>query len=106
VDGDLTIDSNNALTGLDGLANLVSVDGSVTIGGFDDIFPAGNEMLTSLAGLASMASIGGGLEVSNNYVLPDCEACDLLGHITTGPLWLDVFDNLDDTCTPVPDNCP
>ena len=43
----------------------------------------------------------------NNDILPDCEACDLLDQLqfSPGPGMMIVFDNLDDSCTPVPDNC-
>ena len=41
-----------------------------------------------------------------NGLPTDCEACDLLDQLTTGPTAIDVHDNLDDTCTPVPANCP
>ena len=37
--------------------------------------------------------------------LPDCEVCDLLDQITSGPTSTYVLGNLDDTCTPVPANC-
>ena len=54
----------------------------------------------------ALTSVGEFLEISWNHSLPDCEACDLLGQLTTGPTAIDVSDNLDDTCTPVPASCP
>jgi len=50
--------------------------------------------------------LGNELLITENLFLPDCEACDLLDQLTTGPASIDVHDNLDDTCTPVPTNCP
>jgi hypothetical protein len=50
--------------------------------------------------------VGGPLLIDNNPALPDCEVCDLDDQLTSGPTSFDVFDNLDDSCTPVPDNCP
>jgi hypothetical protein len=32
--------------------------------------------------------------------------CELLDQLTSGTELLEIYDNLDDTCTPVPDNCP
>ena len=46
------------------------------------------------------------LNISDNNTLPDCEACDLLDQLISVPVAIDVYYNLDDTCTPVPDNCP
>ncbi len=43
---------------------------------------------------------------SVNGSLPDCEACEVLDQLTSGPTSIDVHDNLDDLCTPVPANCP
>jgi len=50
--------------------------------------------------------MNGILWVYSNEVLPDCEVCDLLDQITTAPSPIDVDDNFDDTCTPVPAGCP
>ena len=47
-----------------------------------------------------------GINIEYNYALPDCEACDLLDQLTSGPSAIDVHNNLDDACTPVPVNCP
>jgi len=46
------------------------------------------------------------LEIFNNIDLPDCEVCNLLDQLTSGPTDIDVYDNLDDACTPVPWSCP
>jgi hypothetical protein len=56
--------------------------------------------------LSGVTSVGGELGIGWNQVLPDCEACDLLDQLTTAPYLITVFDNLDDSCTPVPSNCP
>lgn len=50
--------------------------------------------------------MGGYLYITWNAVLPDCEMCDLLDQLATVPSTIDVYDNLDDICTPVPANCP
>ena len=66
-----------------------------------------NDGLTSLDGLSGITVVDGDMWICGNDVLPDCEVCDLLDQLTSGPAWLDdVTGNLDDTCTPVPDNCP
>jgi hypothetical protein len=46
------------------------------------------------------------VEFDNNYVLPDCQICALLDQLTSGPWSINVVGNLDDSCTPVPGNCP
>ena len=51
-------------------------------------------------------SIGWYLSILDNDALPDCEVCALLDQITSGPIEIDVKNNLDDSCTPVPDSCP
>jgi hypothetical protein len=50
--------------------------------------------------------VASGLSIVWNIALPDCECCDLLDQLTSGPTTINVHDNLDDSCTPVPDNCP
>ena len=100
VGGDLSLEENAALTSLNGLSALTSV-------GVDlEIF--GNHVLTSLDGLSALTSVGDNLWIDQNSVLPDCEVCDLLDQLTTGPSPSEmcVADNLDDSCTPVPANCP
>ena len=100
VGGDLSLEDNDALTSLEGLSALTSV-------GVDlEIF--GNHALTSLDGLSALTSVGDNLWIDQNSVLPDCEVCDLLDRLTTGPSPSEmcVVDNLDDSCTPVPASCP
>jgi hypothetical protein len=48
------------------------------------------------------------LAITLNGSLPDCEVCELLDQLTLGPIYMnmDVHNNLDDSCTPVPSNCP
>jgi hypothetical protein len=94
----LRVAGNDALDNLDGLSGLASVFWSLQI--------IDNDALTSLDGLSSLTAVGLGYETTNNLALPDCESCDLLDQLTTEPPSIDVHDNLDDACTPVPDNCP
>ena len=65
-----------------------------------------NTYLADMTGLFSLDSVGGELNVFFNDSLPDCEVCDLLEQITDGPTATQAHDNIDDECTPVPDNCP
>jgi hypothetical protein len=46
------------------------------------------------------------LDIEFNAALPDCEACDLLDQLTSAPFSTNIHDNLSDSCTPVPANCP
>jgi hypothetical protein len=89
---------NTSLTSLNGLSGITSVGGSLTIGE--------NYFLTNLDGLSSLTSVGLSLSIGGNHALPDCEACDFLDQLTTGPTDISVWQNLDDSCTPVPDECP
>ena len=98
VDENLGIFNNPALTNVDGLSNITSVGWSLWI--------QSNAVLTSLNGLSALTSVGDAFEFYLNDILPDCEVCELLDQITSGPLSIDVHDNLDDTCTPVPAGCP
>ena len=94
----LNISGNGALTNLDGLSGITSVGGNSWI--------QYNMALTNLDGLAALTSVAGDLLVYFNTALPDCEACDLLDQLTVEPTSIEVHDNLGDSCTPVPDNCP
>ncbi len=96
--GGLTISFNTILTNLTGLSALTSVGWSLS---FYD-----NYALTNLDGLSALTSVGGALYIDFNVLLPDCEVCDLLDQLTSVPTGIDVHDNLDDSCTPVPANCP
>jgi len=99
----IDIMDNPALTDLDGLDGITSLE---------RLRITGNATLTNLDGLSGLTYIGEGtsaskgLDVRGNPALPDCEICDLLEQLTTGDVMVDVGDNLDDTCTPVPDGCP
>ena len=49
------------------------------------------------------------MEVPDTFLngsLPYCEICELLDQLTSGPVILDVSDNLEDFCWPFPANCP
>jgi len=96
VEGDLQIIGNGSLPSFS-LSNLVSV------GGLNHIMY--NDVLTSFD-LGSLISLAGELVVYDNVVLPDCVACDLLGQLTSGPASVSVFNNFEDSCSPVPTNCP
>ena len=92
------------LTNLDGLSGITSVSEGLEIPGWLEI--CDNTALTNLDGLSNLTSVDGDLEIYYNTVLPDCEVCDLLDQLTTVPATIYVEDNFDDTCTPVPANCP
>lgn len=96
----LSVDSNTGLNSLEGLNSLTSVGVDVRINN--------NNALTDLDGLSSLISIGHGLFVTDNALLSDCEVCDLLDQLDSGPdpEAINVYENLSDDCTPVPDNCP
>jgi len=67
-----------------------------------------NESLAVLAniGLSVGLTLTDVLHVSLNPSLADCAVCDLLSRLTATPVTIDVQDNLDDSCSPVPANCP
>ncbi len=96
----LGIRNNNALTNLDGLSGVSLVSTAIVI--------YNNDVLTDIDGLGGITSVGSGVLAYWNEALPDCEVCDLLDQFSTaGPYFgIDVHDNLDDECTPVPTNCP
>ena len=94
----LEIYGNDILTDLDGLNSLTTVSGNLEI--------RDNTNLVSLDGLSALTSVDCELEIYENTNLPDCEVCDVLDQITSGPTTIDVHSNLADTCTPVPGNCP
>jgi hypothetical protein len=111
---------NDALTSLEGLANitaapwdleindndsLVDFDGLNNINSIHDLEIQDNDALTNLAGLSALTDLVT-LNVIDNIALPDCEACELLDQLTEEPWETSVYDNLEDSCTPVPDNCP
>jgi len=50
--------------------------------------------------------VGDEFSIYENDILPDCEVCEVLDQITSGPVSIDVHSNFDDLCTPVPDSCP
>jgi len=71
-----------------------------------DLWIAWNAALTNLDGLSGITSVTDDFWILYNNILPDCEACELLDQITSGPNTISVHDNLTDTCTPVPAGCP
>ena len=100
VNGAVTISGVDALPDVDGLDALATVGGDLAI--YD------NSSLTNLDGLGVLTDVGGEfLSISNNVLLPDCEVCQVLDQLTSLVFTeTDFLGNLDDTCTPVPDNCP
>ncbi len=98
VGGNLSIINNDALTNLDGLSAITFVGG--------DLYICENAALTNLDGLSAITSVGEYLGIHGNIPLPDCEVCDLLDQLTNVPTEIEVHDNLDDACTPVPAGCP
>jgi len=96
--GDLFIGYNDALTNLDDLSGPISVGWALTI--------SNNDTLANLDGLSGITSVGGDFQITSSYALHDCKVCDFLDQLTTGPADIVVWDNVDDTCTPVPAGCP
>jgi len=86
--GNLKISGNDALVGLTGLNNVVSVGGDLTI--------SWNDALTSLTSLNNLSSIGGYLSIPGNDALTSLTGLDNLTSIE-GFLWIggnDVLTNL------------
>jgi hypothetical protein len=111
VGGYLSVDSNYSITNLDGLSGIITVGGGLEIDS--------NHSLTNLSGLSGIAtSVGTAIEIYNNDSLTNLNGlsgittieeevvCQLLGQLIPAPATVDVHDNLDDSCTPVPSNCP
>ena len=94
----LTITNNTALTNLGGLSALTYAGDTLQIDN--------NTALTNLDGLSALTSVAGYFWIASNTALPDCETCNLWDQLTNPPMSIEVHDNLDDACTPVPDNCP
>jgi hypothetical protein len=94
----LEIGWNDALTNIDGLSALTSVDSYVAIWE--------NPALTNLDGLSALTFVDSYFQVRECPAVPDCEACEIIDQLTTEPSSIQVYDNLDDDCTPVPNNCP
>ena len=97
---ELWIECNDTLTNLDGLSGITSVGlgWSLAI--------VGNAALTNLTGLSALTSVDNLFHVIDNPNLPDCEVCSVLDQLTSSPTDINVHDNLDDSCTPVPAGCP
>lgn len=105
VDGKLQVADNESLTSLYGLGDPPRLVGEIQV--------LRNPALTSLDGLIGAAFLEDDtLEqetivwISDNPSMPDCEVCLLLGELPEPPAYVVVEDNLDDACTPVPENCP
>lgn len=100
LEGDLNIWENHSLASLEGLSALEKVGGPIHIDG--------NDSLSNLDGLSALTEVfETTLSFSENPSLPDCEVCELLDQLIEGQDHsIVVHDNLEDACTPVPDNCP
>ena len=77
VGDNLTFELNVSLTSLDGLDSLTELGGALHI--------EYNLALTNLDGPSALTSVGDYFSVFFNDVLPDCEVCELLDQLTTGP---------------------
>lgn len=97
VGGEVSFDTDY-LTDLEGLSSLQSA-GSLDLSG---VYPS----LRNLSALRSLTTVRDTLRVTQQSELPDCEVCKLLVSLDDMPTTVDVHDNLDDECTPVPSNCP
>ena len=95
--GGLNLAGNAALTGLDGAVCLQSIYGDFNL----KMMPAIENV-----SLPRLRVVRSHLNIYDNNVLPDCDVCDLLDQLTLAPDTIDVWDNLEDTCAPVPANCP
>jgi len=96
VEGDLRIVGNMGVPEIM-INNLSHVDGNF---GMTD-----NNVIVSV-NLASLTSVVGTLGIYSNASLPNCGVCAFLSQLTSAPATIDVQDNLADSCTPVPTNCP
>jgi len=92
------ISHNPVLADINGLSSVNALGGDLTI--------VSNTNLDNLDGLDALFGMAGPLTIEENDALPDCEACDLLDHLSMFPSLISVNNNLDDSCTPVPSNCP
>lgn len=69
----LTIKNNQSLTSLDGLANVVSINTQLEIGG--------NPALTNIVGLNKLSSVGGDLIINNNNSLIGLKGLETLSSV-------------------------
>ncbi len=67
---------------------------------------SGNSQITNLDGFVNLLSVSENFQIKQNPQIPDCEVCELLAQLDEEPYEITVHSNLDDTCSPVPDNCP
>jgi hypothetical protein len=95
----ITIGNNSSLISLEGLGGITDLGEYGCLGIYN------NDALISLEGLSGLTWVDDEFVIWDNNILPDCEACAILSQLTTVPT-VEVYDNLDDTCTPVPANCP
>jgi hypothetical protein len=120
----IQIKQNGELVTINGFENLISLENEETGGLYIDdnyklksltgfrnmesmllLFVANNAALENLDDLESLKTINEWIQVSDNRSMSDCNVCDFLGQIENEDLYLGIFDNEDDDCTPVPDGC-
>ncbi|MCK5766010.1 MAG: T9SS type A sorting domain-containing protein [Bacteroidales bacterium] len=77
----LRLQSNDSLTSLSGLENLIEIDGALMIGSLDMPGGGGNPMLSSFTGLDNLLEIGGSLCVCLNDSLVNFEGLGSLRRI-------------------------
>ena len=68
----------------------------------EDLRIINNDSLTDLDGLSVLTTVGGDLQIGNNAILPQCEACDLLGKLVDFTGTYTFSGNQADDCT---DSC-
>jgi hypothetical protein len=100
VDGKVEIEENRALSDLSGLKNLNRIEGSLTI--------SDNPLLESLSGLDNLMFLGGEfLKIEQNSSLPTCDAVDLRNRLVSKG-WsgtVCIRRNLEDSCSNNSSSC-
>ena len=82
---------NDALTGLEGLESLHTIDQNFEV--------IGNDVLISIGALKSLSIVGGAINVENNQQLPYCEICQVVEQLENEPESIDLTHNHNDACT-------
>ncbi len=95
------------------IAGYTSISGDLHVEYFLEELDNEDTSYTDLSDLICLTSVDGSnlfedddFHIINNPALPDCEVCELLDQLTSEPATIEVHDNLADSCTPVPGNCP
>jgi receptor L domain-containing protein len=97
--GYLALDTNRALANVDGLSQLTSIGTDDYIG---SLYISGNPALSSLRGLGALTPLGpgGDVSVTNNPLLPTCEARALAERIGSAAGRAETHGNAPDACSP------